>query len=63
MFKKVLPIVIVILSATTVISCIMIANTLMRINAEIEDFEKTEDGIIIYPHKPELVEDPSLIIY
>ena len=26
-------------------------------------FEKTEDGIIIYPHKPELVEDPSLIIY
>ncbi len=26
-------------------------------------FSKTEDGIIIYPHKPELVEDPSLIIY
>lgn len=26
-------------------------------------FNKTDDGIIIYPHKPELVEDPSLIIY
>lgn len=26
-------------------------------------FNKTSDGIIIYPHKPELVEDPSLIIY
>ncbi len=39
MFKKVLPIVIVILSATTVISCIIITNSLMRSNAEIEDFE------------------------
>lgn len=39
MFKKVLPIIIVILFATTVISCVMIADTMMRSNAEIEDFE------------------------
>lgn len=39
MFKKVLPIIIVMLFATTVISCVMIADTMMRSNAEIEDFE------------------------
>ena len=52
MFKKVLPIVIVILSATTVISCIMIANTLMRSNAEIEDFESLSALIQTQTDKP-----------
>lgn len=39
MFKKVLPFIIVVLFSITVISCIMIADTVMRSNAEIEDFE------------------------
>ena len=39
MFKRVLPIIIVILFATTVISCVMIADTMIRSNAENKDFE------------------------
>ena len=39
MFKKILPIITVILFSITVVSCIMIADTMMRSNAEIEDFE------------------------
>ena len=39
MLKKILPIITVILFSITVVSCIMIADTMMRSNAEIEDFE------------------------
>lgn len=39
MFKKVLPIITVVLFAITVISCIRIVNTIMRSNADIENFE------------------------
>lgn len=39
MFKKILPIITVILFSVTVVSCIKIADTIMRSNAEIEDFE------------------------
>ena len=51
MLKKMLPIVIAMLFVTTVISCVVIAVTMMRSNAEIEDFEgfvaliQTEDNI------------------
>ena len=39
MLKKVLRILTVVLFGITVISCIMIAETMMRSNAEIKDFE------------------------
>lgn len=39
MFKKVLPVLTGVLFGITVISCIMIADTMMRSNAEIKDFE------------------------
>ena len=52
MFKKVLPIIIVILFATTVISCVMIADTMMRSNAEIEDFENLAALIQTQTEKP-----------
>ena len=39
MFKKVLPIITGLLFLVTIVSCIMIANTMIRSNAEIEDFE------------------------
>lgn len=52
MLKKVLPIVIVILFATTVISCAMIADTMMRSNAEIEDFESLAALIQMQTEEP-----------
>ena len=39
MFKKAVPILIAVLFVITVVSCIMIADTVMRSDAEIEDFE------------------------
>ncbi len=39
MLKKVLPIITVVLFAIVVISCVMIAKTIIQSNAEIEDFE------------------------
>ena len=39
MRKKILPLITIVLFFVTVISCVMIADTMMRSNAEIEDFE------------------------
>lgn len=63
MFKKVLPIITVLLFLVTIVSCIMIADTMIRSNAEIEDFESlsaltkiptesTEEETSIPPDEP-----------
>ena len=51
MFKRVLPIIIVILFATTVISCVMIADTMIRSNAENKDFESLAALILTQSEK------------
>lgn len=52
MLKKVLPIITVVLFVITVISCVMIANTMIRSNAEIKDFESLTALIQMQSEKP-----------